>query len=207
MIEEGKSATQWVGNDTLPGAFAALNPQVEIRVQGNGEPSWVAGWTNTFAYKAFSVSSTLEGQKGSLVNLGTWRHWDGQKNAVDHDEINPLTGERVGDERRRWQRLATLTHTRDASYIKLRELRVSLDLPSSMLRKVWGGISSATVSFAGRNLITNQGILGGNFFPGNDPATANYNSGTERANNVQWLREFAAYPSSRTFWLVIDLGF
>lgn len=207
VIEEGKSATQWVANDTLPGAANSDDPQVEPRAQGDAEPRWTAGWINTLQRGPFSLSATIDAVKGGIVNLGTWRHWDNRGNAWDHDEINPATGKKKGVERREWSRLAARTHSRDASHIKLRELRLTYDLPQSLVQSVWGSIAAARVSFAGRNLWTNQSILGGDFYRGADPEVANYNSGSHLANNVMWTRELGAYPSSKTFWLNIELSF
>jgi hypothetical protein len=206
-IEEGKSVTQVIGNDTLPGAFNALNPQAFVRVIGNGEPKWTAGWTNTVQYKRLSLGTTIDAVKGGLINLGTWRHFDQSLNGYDQEDINPATGVARGVERRKWGSLVALTYTRDASFIKLREVRLSADLPRAFVTRAWGKINSARVSLSGRNLLTNQSILGGNFFKGSDPEVANYNSGTQDANNVEWTREFAAYPSSRTFWFTLDLSF
>ena len=63
------------------------------------------------------------------------------------------------------------------------------------------------MSVAGRNLVTLTSIIGGDMFQGTDPAAANYHSGNQRSNNVGYTREFAAYPSSRSFWFSLDLGF
>lgn len=206
-IEEGKPATQWVAYDTVPGTGHDASPKTVIRAQGNAEPKWTGGLTTSYAYKALSVSTTVEAQKGGIINQGTWRHWDQQRNGYDHDEIDPNTGMKLGDSRRKYQTTVPRTYSRDASYLKMRELRVGLEIPSSMRDLVWGKIRSATVSLSARDLFTNRGILGGNFMDGNDPAVANYNSGDYAANNVQYTREFGAYPSSRSFWLQFDLGF
>ncbi len=206
-IEEGKSATQWVANDTVAGTGLSDNPQVVVRAQGDGEPRWLAGLTSSLQHRAFTFAATLDAQKGGLVNLGTWRHWDGQANAFDHDEIDPETGIKKGVLRRQLSRIHPRTYTRDASFIKLREVQVAVDLPAHVTNGLWSGISGARVSLSARNLLTNQSILGGDFYRGSDPEVANYNSGAQSANNVQWTREFAGYPSSRSFWLNIDLSF
>jgi TonB-linked SusC/RagA family outer membrane protein len=206
-IEQDSSATQWVAYDTVPGTGMTDNPETFVSTQADAEPRWTGGMTSTFGYKALTFSTTIDAQKGGMINLGTWRHWDGQANAFDHDEIDPVTGEKLGVLRRRFQRTVPRTYTRDASYIRMRELRVAVELPPNITEKLWDGIRSASVSLSGRDLFTDQKLLGGDFYPGNDPAVANYNSGSQSANNVQWTREFAAYPSSRSFWLQIDLNF
>ena len=206
-IEEGESATQWVANDTVPGTGLSDNPQVVVRAQGDGEPRWIAGLTSTLQHRAFTFAATVDAQKGGMLNLGTWRHWDGQKNAFDHDEIDPATGIKKGVLRRQLSRIYPRSYTRDMSWVKLREVRIAVDVPASLTAGLWGGIKGATISLSARNLFTDQSLLGGDFYQGSDPEVSNYNSGTQSANNVQWNREFAGYPSSKSFWLNFDLTF
>ena len=207
LIEEGKSATQLVANDTLPGALSSPTPQVVQRVLGDTEPRWTGGLTNTLQYRQVAVTATVDAVKGGLTNLGTWRQFDNRRNGYDHDEIDPATGIKKGVLRRTWSTRAVQTHTRDASHLKLREVNVTWDVPSSLSGSLWSGIEGARVSLSGRNLLTNQSLLGGNFLRGADPENANYNSGSQAANNVGWSRELGSYPSSRSFWLSIDLRF
>ncbi|MHB1192373.1 MAG: SusC/RagA family TonB-linked outer membrane protein [Longimicrobiales bacterium] len=206
-IEEGKPATQWVAYDTVPGTGMDPKPKTVIRAQGNAEPKWTGGVSSTYAHKTLTISTTLEAQKGGIINQGTWRHWDQQKNGYDHEEIDPNTGLSLGDSRRRFASTVPRTYSRDASYLKLRELRVGWEIPTEVRERVWGRIRSATVSLSARDMFTWKKIMGGNFLDGNDPTVANYNSGDYASNNVQFTREFAAYPSSRSFWLQFDLGF
>jgi hypothetical protein len=84
---------------------------------------------------------------------------------------------------------------------------LGVDLPRSFTNGLWTGIRSARLSVSGRNLLHLQKIIGGDMFKGTDPAAANYHSGQQRLNNVAYTREFAAYPSTRTFWFSLDLGF
>ena len=207
FIEEGKSATQLVANDTLPGAFNSPTPQVVQRPLGDTEPEWTGGITNTLQYRNLALTATVDAVKGGLTNLGTWRQFDNRRNGWDHDQIDPATGVKVGVLRRTWSTRASHTHTRDASHMKLREVNLTWDVPASLSGRIWSGIEGARVSFSGRNLYTNQSILGGNFYRGADPENANYNSGSQAANNVGWSRELGSYPSSRSFWLSFDLRF
>jgi TonB-dependent starch-binding outer membrane protein SusC len=207
VIEEGKSATQWVANDTLPGAFGSTNPQVQVRAQGNAEPLWTGGVSNTLRYQQISLTTTVDAVKGGLINLGTWRQFDNRGNGWDHDDIDPATGVKKGVLRRTWAQRVPRTHTRDASHIKLRELNLSYDVHSRIANRVWSQIEGARISLSGRNLLTDQKLLGGDFYRGADPEVANYNSGAQGPNNVLWTRELASYPSSRSLWLSIDLRF
>src|SRR4030095_3930496 len=58
----------------------------------------------------------------------------------------------------------------DASYVKLKELNVSLDLPKSFTSKFWSGARFVRVSVSGRNLLTFTG------YSGADPEVSNNGS-------------------------------
>ena len=83
------------------------------------------------------------------------------------------------------------------NYVKLREVSLSLDVPASLVHRFWSAARYVRMSLSGRNLLTFTP------YPGLDPETQN--TPTSLADNVPG--EFLSYPSSRTFWLAIDLGF
>jgi hypothetical protein len=72
----------------------------------------------------------------------------------------------------------------DASFLKLRELRVGYDLPQSILGRA--RVRSANISLVGRNLLLRSKV------PNIDPETA------LSTGNVQGL-EFATIPTARSF--------
>jgi TonB-dependent SusC/RagA subfamily outer membrane receptor len=215
-IVEGGSATALWANDTLPGAGAG-NVQIRFEHRGDAAPSWTGGMLNTVQYRSLSLSTSIEAVRGGLMNAGSWRHWDIQRNGYDYElpgncGSGTISGTfypvlPLGECRFRWQNQAPMTYWRNAGYVKLREVALGVDLPRSLTSKLWSGIRSARLSVAGRNLLHLQKIIGGNMFKGTDPAAANYHSGNQRSNNVAYTREFAAYPSTRAFWFSIDLNF
>ncbi len=62
-IEEGKSATQIIGNDTLPQPGGKVVVQV---VMGNGNPDWNAGWSNEIKYGPVSLYAVPAGHEHLL---------------------------------------------------------------------------------------------------------------------------------------------
>src|SRR5690606_1683404 len=60
-IEEGQSATQIIGNDTLPQPGGRV---VVPRVIGDGNPDWNAGWSNEVKYGPLSVYALIDRQQG-----------------------------------------------------------------------------------------------------------------------------------------------
>lgn len=194
-IEEGKSATQIIGNDTLPEPGRKV---VQV-VIGDGNPDWTAGWSNTFTYGPFTLYGLLDHQQGGMLADGTWRHYDLGQNSADYDDLT-ATGQRIGDVRRTSYLQVTSIYYQDATFTKLRELTLSVDLPERLWKSVLSGIDNAQLSLSGRNLYT------WTKFRGSDPEFFNYGAnGVPDA--VQRNREIAPYPPSRSFWLTLSLGF
>lgn len=185
---------------------------------GNYLPDWQAGINNTFNYKSFRLSFLLDIQKGgdiysysnavmaglgnSKASLEGRRLWyagaggfvadgvlaDGTPNMR---EVNPedywssVGGSGGG--------MFAEEFLYDASYVKLRELSVSYNLPSSLLDKT--PFAGASLSLVGRNLA----ILYSNT-PGFDPE-ATFNSG-----NAQGIEAFA-FPSTRSYGVNLNVKF
>lgn len=194
-IEEGKSATQIIGNDTLP----EPGRQVVQEVIGDGNPRWTAGWSNTFTYGPFSLYGLIDHQQGGMLADGTWRHYDLGQNSRDYDELTS-DGQRVGDVRRTSYLQVTSIYYQEATFTKLRELTLNVELPDRLWKSVLSGVDNAQISLSGRNLYT------WTKFRGTDPEFFNYGA-TGVPDAVQRNREIAPYPPSRSFWLTLSLGF
>ena len=195
-IEQGKSATQLIGNDTLPQSGGRVVVPV---VMGDGNPLWTAGLSNEVRYKGISVYALLDQQKGGMLANGTWRHYDLGQNSRDYDELDEF-GRKVGDVRRTSYLQVTHIYYQDASYIKLREVTVSWDLPQAWTAALWSGASNAKLSLSGRNLVWWTRFRGG------DPEAQNFGAGNV-PDAIQRNRELAAYPASRSFWLNFSVDF
>ena len=84
----------------------------------------------------------------------------------------------------------------DASFVKLREIRVGVWLPERWIQGFNTGLRTARVSISGRNLYTWSD------YSGLDPEVANLGSAAIR-NNL----DIAPYPPSRSFFFEFTLGF
>ena len=84
----------------------------------------------------------------------------------------------------------------DASFLKVREVSVSTQLPDRFLQNGRFGARSLRLSLSGRNLLTWQR------YSGLDPEVANLGSAAIR-NNL----DVAAYPPSRSIFFEISAGF
>lgn len=196
-IEQGKSATQLIGNDTLPQSPRKLYPNGVV--MGDGNPAWTGGWSNEVRLGRFSVFALLDRQQGGMLANGTWRHYDLGQNSRDFDDPGP-GGQKLGDFRRSTYLAVTRIYYQDASYTKLRELTLGYDVPPRLVQSVWGRAQSARIQLSGRNLYWWTSFRGG------DPEAQNFGQASV-PNSVQRNRELAAYPASRTFWLNFNVEF
>ncbi|HVH09245.1 MAG TPA: hypothetical protein VM736_05570, partial [Gemmatimonadales bacterium] len=145
-------------------------PDSKQTVLGNYNPDWVGGITNTFTYKRLSLSLSFDGQMGGSVYsvtrwfgdysgvlqatlLGRQHEWnDGfvVPNAVYQNGAPDTTHVLAQDY---WHNTfyAQEMGIVDASYLKLRELRLAYELPPSIAQHF--GFAAATVALVGHNLL------------------------------------------------------
>lgn len=178
---------------------------------GNVNPDWIGSIANEFRYSNWNLSFLFAGQKGGVVHSRTYI--DGI-NAGSLPESLPFRGENgagmvVGEGididtgqpnaveipvRDYWRayynndRIATF----DASYIKLRELKIGYTLPRSLLNRT--PIKGASVYLVGRNLLLWSDV------PHIDPEVSAYDG--------QFVGvEAMSLPSMRTFGMSLNVNF
>ena len=189
QIEKGKSATQIVGTDTVTGNT--------LHAIGDANPDFRMSFSNDITWKRIGVRGLVEWQQGSdVINLTRLLYDFGQVTSDYADKI-PGKTETVGERRLRgWGAGRAANFLEDGSYVKLREIAVSYDLPRTWLNGVWGGVKSSRLSFSGRNLLrwTN--------YTGLDPEVSNFGN-QAIVRNI----DVAPYPPSRSFQLSLDIVF
>ena len=84
----------------------------------------------------------------------------------------------------------------DGSFVKLRELTLSYELPEAFARRMLGGPRGLRVEFSGRNLKTWSD------YPGVDPESSNFGS-----QNISRFIDLAPYPPSRTFYITFAASY
>jgi hypothetical protein len=94
----------------------------------------------------------------------------------------------------------TRVYMQNASYVKLREVTLTWDIPQKWVAKTWSGANGAKLSLSGRNLYWWTKLRGG------DPEAQNFGAGGV-PDAIQRNRELAAYPASRSYWLNFSLDF
>ena len=192
QFEEGASATQIVGNDSLP------DGSVVVRKIGDANPSFTMSFVNNLRFNRFRLYGLLDWQHGgSIINLTKFLYDLGQ-NTIDY--ADPITYGSLqttkGANRLRLFPKQTGVYVEDASFMKLREVTLSFELPSTMVSRFGRGIRSAELSFSGRNLWTNTD------YTGMDPEVSNFGN-QAIGRNI----DVAPFPPSRSFWFSLSLGF
>jgi hypothetical protein len=215
-IEQGKSLTQLVGRDTItfvddPRCLEALavepgsgrcNPGTRIvTTLGDANPDFRMGFSNEFRWRSLSLSTTVDWQQGGTVNNLLGWLFDLSSNSPDFaDACNVdgcLDGETLGEYRLRvYPGRTSRTWLEDASFVKLREVALSWQVPSSLLQNRFLGVDGARVTLSGRNLIRITD------YRGMDPEVHNFGTTAIRTNI-----DVGPYPPSRAFWLSVDVRF
>jgi TonB-linked SusC/RagA family outer membrane protein len=175
-----------------------------LQVLGNTQADWIGGWNNSFRYGSFTLNALIDTHRGgkifSVTNMfgeysgvlastipGREAEWNNPGLVVDG--IDRATGLQntvrvtAEDYYQNYFRLHE-RYVYDASYTKLRELRLGIDLPQSIASKMFA--QSASLALVGRNLYTWTNV------PNIDPEFA-YST-----QNYQGM-EFAALPNPRSF--------
>lgn len=178
---------------------------------GNVNPDYTGGITNQFSYRHFDLSFLFGFQKGGVVHSRTYieglRSGALQESLVNRDEngggimigegIDLDTGEPNTTEvtvRNYWRAYYDNDHiaTFDASYIKLREVKLSYRFPEKLLKHT--PIRQASFSLVGRNLVLWSDV------PNVDPEVSGYDG------QFQGLEAFSL-PSQRSFGAALNINF
>jgi TonB-linked SusC/RagA family outer membrane protein len=187
-IEEGRSATQIVGNDTTAAGADT------VRALGDALPDFKVGITSDLRFGAFGLFANFDWQQGGdVINL-TKLLYDFGQNTYDYD-VPEADGQLRGERRLAGFGRQAGLYIEDASFLKVRELTLTWDLPRSVVDGLFGGARYARLSVSGRNLLTFTG------YTGHDPEVSNFGN-----QNIARNIDVAPFPPSRSFWFAIDLG-
>jgi TonB-linked SusC/RagA family outer membrane protein len=172
-------------------------------VIGNAQPKFIYGLTNSFSFMNIDFSFFLQGSKGNDIFNASRIDTEGM-----FDSKNQTT-----DVLRRWERPGMVTDiprasgsgstynvhnstrfVEDGSYLRLKSVTLSYNLPKTFIQKV--GLGKAAVYVTGQNLLTITK------YKGFDPEVNAYgNSGVELGV------DYGTYPQSKTVIFGINLEF
>jgi TonB-linked SusC/RagA family outer membrane protein len=188
LIEEGHSATQIVGNDTLP------DGRDTVRALGDGNPDFHASLANELRLGRLGFSFLLDWQQGGTMINFTRFLYDIAQNTVDF--ADPVPGDALtrGERRLADSPRHAAVYLERASFLKLREVGLSYDLPRAVSRLF--GSTSARLSLSARNLFTSSP------YSGLDPEVNDLGNQAV-GRNV----DIAPFPPSRSFWFTVEVGY
>ena len=189
VAEEGRSLTWLWGNGPDP-----ETGEVGVRPLSDSNADFRVGVSNDLRFGQFNVFGSMDWQNGGTVNNLTRFLFDLTRNTEDCNNL--VDGESVCVKRNREFPNNTGTYFQDASFVKLRELTVSYEVPPALTTRIWRGARSIRLNVSGRNLLTFTD------YPGLDPEVSNF--GSEAVGRGQ---DVAPFPPSRSWWFSVDVAF
>jgi hypothetical protein len=153
---------------------------------------------NTFRYGDFHLGALLSWKDGGDNINVTKLTYDEAQTSPDYADkivVNGVTWDKGA------YRVAqfpghTGIYVEDASYVKLREVNLTYDLPARWASRMLRGVKSLAFTLSGRNLITFT------HYDGTDPEVSHFGN-QPIARNF----ELFAFPASRSVWLGVQAGF
>jgi TonB-linked outer membrane protein, SusC/RagA family len=187
FIEVGKPLTQIIGRGFAPGDSTATKGNVQL---GNTAPDFKMGMVNDITFKNTTLNVVLDYQKGgSIINLTQFLY--------DDSGLSGDYGSKEWEYRMKGYNAGVMTpYIEDASFLKLREVSIRTQLPTSWVRSSHLGAQGISVGVSGRNLLTWQK------YSGLDAEVGNLGNAAIR-NNL----DVASYPPSRSIFFDIAVNY
>ena len=191
-IAKGQKATLIWANKYRP------DSTVVDTVIGDANPDFQMQFGNDVTYRAFTLNVLVDWRKGGLVSNMTQSLFDEGLNSRDYDDPSPVAGVPLGEYRySQWNNGSNAgVYIQDGSFVKLREVTLSYQVPESFLGRLPFGARDLRFSLSGRNLKTWTDY----WSP--DPEVNNFGN-----QNVTRFVDLAPYPPSRSFFFSVDVGF
>ncbi len=183
FIEKGKPVS-WVVNTGITNKAG-----VPLGV-GNAQPDFTMSFGEEFNFARVHVYGLLDWRKGGTTSDLTSQYFD----------FGPgLGGDSAATAKRLTGLGAGLTpYVEPGTYLKLREITLSYDLPERWVNQIgFGRLTNARLQLSGRNLLVSYPN-----YHGADPEVSNFGN-----SNIARGQEVTPYPPARTFFLTVDLGF
>lgn len=211
-IREGYSTTAIWGNAPveldaqgnvvrqLPIGTLITNPSTPTRIVpiGDANPRYQISFNNQFSYKSLGLSFLVDWRHGGDVANMTNNLYDEGQMARDYDAPSPIDTMTLGQYRyRAWAAgRDTRVYVQDGGFVKLREIALTYDVPTSLAHRLSTRLSSLSFQLQGRNL-----ALWSDYW-GADPEFNNFGN-----TNLNRFIDLAPYPPTRSVWSSVNVGF
>jgi TonB-linked SusC/RagA family outer membrane protein len=185
QLQEDSSATQIFGSVGTDASGNSIPGKV-----GDANPDFQMSFSNDIDFNRFTLGFLFDWKKGGdIINL-TQFLYDAGQNSKDFVDAGSIRIARFGQG-------ITQPYVQDGSYLKLREVNLSYNLPDGVTSALFGrSIRTARLSLTGRNLLRITP------YDGLDPEVSNFGN-QAIVRNI----DVAPFPPSRSFFFSIDLGF
>lgn len=181
-LEVGKRVTQIIATDSVGGTVQEVQ-------KGDAGADFTMGFSNDFAFGKFRFTSLFDWSRGGdLVNI--------TMDVYDAFGLSPGLPDGGVERATRNDQFGVSQYVFDGSFVKLRELSLSYELPAAFTRPIFRGARAARIELSGRNLITWSD------YPGVDPEVSNFGS-----QAVSRFIDLAPFPPSRTFYLTFAASY
>ncbi|WP_171037924.1 SusC/RagA family TonB-linked outer membrane protein [Dyadobacter luticola] len=200
------------GRDVMDAKGLPIVPTT-VKAFGSGIQRYTTGITNTFSYKAFTLSAQVDGKFGGLIYSNTNYNLEHRgmspRSLLGRENGVVLPGVTETGEENKVLVTAAQINNRDiivrrrdalddylynASFIKLRYVSLTYNLPRALYEKI-GFVKGASLSIVGRNLQTLM-----KHTPGIDPET-NLSAGNDQGIESTQL------PPTRSYGFNVNLKF
>lgn len=197
------------GTDVAPGdelftdvdGDGMITANEDKKIIGDPNQDWTAGITNTFTYKDFDLSIFFQGAYGGdIMSFTNIELANGDSNATT-EVLNAWTptntNTNVPSARLRSKDI-TSRFVYDGSYIRLKNIALGYNLPSSVTDKL--GMDKVRFSISGQNLLTFTD------YPGTDPEVS-YRAAGNQNSNVNQGFDYGNYPNIKSITFSANLKF
>ena len=185
QIAQDSSPTQIIGGVGKDASGNLIAGKV-----GDANPDFQMSFSNDIDFRRFTLGFLFDWkQGGDIINLTEFL-FDGGQNSKDFVTAG-------SDRAARLAQGFTDAYVQSGTYLKLREVNLSYNLPDQVTSAIFGrSIRQARLSLTGRNLLRFTG------YRGLDPEVSNF-SNQAIVRNI----DVNPFPPSRSFFFSIDLGF
>ncbi len=181
-LEVGKRVTQIIAQDSVGGTVQEVQ-------KGDAAPVFTMGFSNNFTFGKLRLTSLLDwSHGGDLVNI--------TMDVYDAFGTSPGLADGGIERATRNDARGVSQYVFDGSFVKLRELALSYELPTAFSKRLLRGAGATRIEFGGRNLVTWTD------YPGVDPEASNFGN-----QPISRFIDLAPFPPSRTFYLTISASY
>lgn len=176
-------------------------------VIGNAQADFYGGLTNTFSYKGIELSIFFQYSQGNEIYNNNWgfiqtvgrdlwnqdasvlRRWQQPGDQTDIPRATAQSGDAVTNNLGPSSR-----EVLDGSFVRLKNLALSYNLPSNVISKV--GLESVRIGLSGQNLMTFTN------YEGFDPEVSTFGQ-----VNASQGTDFFTFPQAKIYMINLDIGF